>query len=97
MLAHLGRGLDLEVGEAGARLDSHAQPALRLLGRGAAVNAAGGDERGVGLAEELFNLVVREVAAVEADLRHFDRGVFEDREDLLEGLMLQAGANHPGL
>ena len=96
-LAHRGRGLDLEVREAGARLDGEAQPPLRFLLGGGFRDAAGRDERRVGLAEEFFYLSVGEGAAVQADFRHLDRGVREDLEDLLEGLILQAGANHPSL
>ena len=55
------------------------------------------NQRRVGVGEQVFYLFVREIASVQADLRHLDRRVFEDREDLLEGLILQAGANHPSL
>ena len=95
--AHRGRRLDLEVGEAGARLDGKAQPPLRFLFGGGFRDAAGRDERRVGLAEEFFYLSVGEGAAIQADFRHLDRGVREDLENLLEGLILQAGANHPSL
>ena len=96
-LAHRGRGLDLEVGEAGACLDGEVQAPFGFLLRAGLGDAAGGDEGGVGLAEEFGNLFVREGTAVQADFRHLDRRVREDLQDLSVGLILQADANHPGL
>ena len=97
ILAHLRRGLYLEVGEAGAGRDGQVEAVRRVVRRGAAVEPAGRDERGVGFAEEFFDLLVREGTEVQADFRHLDRRVLEDFEDLRVGLILQAGANHPGL
>ena len=96
-LAHRSRGLDLEIGEAGARLDGEVQAPFGFLLRAGLGDAAGGDEGGVGLAEESGNLFVGEGTAVQADFRHLDRRVREDLQDLSVGLILQADANHPGL
>ena len=87
-LADRGRGFDLQVGQAGARLDGEGEPVLGFLLGSAFREPAGRNQGDVGAAEELPDLVVGEGAAVEADLRHLDPGIFEDLEELLEALIL---------
>ena len=66
--------------------------------RGDALREAGDparrDERHVGLREELFDLLLVQVAEVQPDLRHLHFPAFQDLEDLFQRLALYGCTNH---
>ena len=92
-LAESNVRLDFQVRETSSGADGHAQAPLCLLGTHFR-NAAGGNQGGVGVREKVFYLVVAELAAVQADLRHFHPRVIQDGQYFFVCLMLYAGADH---
>ena len=87
------RRFQLQIGESGTCINRNAQPSLRF-GFAYLRYAAGGHEGGIGLPEELFYLVIAQLAGIQPDFRHFYLGVLQDVQNLVVCLVLNAGADH---
>ena len=85
--------LDFQVRETRPGAYGHAQAPLRLLGSHLR-NAAGSYQGRIGICEKVFDFVVAQLAAVQADLCHFHPRIIQDGKYFLVGSMLYAGADH---